>query len=134
MPRKPDDVTDAELAVLQVLWNQGQASMRELSDELYPGGTKSHYATVKKLLTRLESKDCVQCDRSGSVFQFEATIEKKDLVSRRLRAVAESLCDGSLSHLLTQMVESKELTKKDRNALRSLIDELDTPKQSKKKR
>ncbi len=133
MGKKARDVTDAELAVLQVLWQRESASMRELTDELYPGGTKSHYATVKKLLARLQSKGCVRCDTSGPVYVFEATIENRELVGRRLRAVAESLCDGSFAHLMTHIVESKELTKRDREMLRSLIDELDKPKKRSKK-
>jgi len=38
MARTPQDVTDAELAVLQVLWDQGPCTRRLLTDQLYPGG------------------------------------------------------------------------------------------------
>src|SRR5262245_51653869 len=48
MTRVPQEVTDAELAVLQVLWNQGQASVRQLMDVLYPEGGASAFATVQK--------------------------------------------------------------------------------------
>ena len=49
------DVTDAELAVLQALWELRAATIRQLTDQLYPRGNVSHYATVQKLLERLES-------------------------------------------------------------------------------
>ena len=44
------DVTDAELAVLQALWERGTATIRQLTDALYPGGGPAQYGTVQKLL------------------------------------------------------------------------------------
>ena len=60
MARIPRDVTERELAVLQALWDAGPTTIRRLTDALYPGGGATHYATVQKLLDRLESKDCVR--------------------------------------------------------------------------
>ena len=50
MARTPQDITDAELAILQVLWEEGRRTIRELTNTLYPSGTGVHYATVQKLL------------------------------------------------------------------------------------
>ena len=55
VPNTPPDVTDAELAVLQTLWEQGEATIRQLTDVLYPEGKAAHYGTVQKLLERLEA-------------------------------------------------------------------------------
>ena len=38
MARTPQDVTDAELAVLQVLWEEGPCTIRRIADRLYPDG------------------------------------------------------------------------------------------------
>ncbi|MBV9122830.1 MAG: BlaI/MecI/CopY family transcriptional regulator, partial [Planctomycetes bacterium] len=56
MARTPRDVTDTELAILEVLWERGQATRRQLMDALYPGGGPAQYATIQKLLERLEGK------------------------------------------------------------------------------
>ncbi|HEX6985667.1 MAG TPA: BlaI/MecI/CopY family transcriptional regulator, partial [Planctomycetaceae bacterium] len=64
MPRKAKDVTDAELAILQVLWEQGRATVRSLADRLYPAEPDKQVPTVQKLLGRLEAKECVTRDRS----------------------------------------------------------------------
>ena len=125
------DVTDAELAVLQTLWRSSRANVRQLTDELYPDGSEAHYATVKKLLERLEGKSCVRRDRRNAVHVFEPTIARDDLIGHRLRAVAESLCDGSLSPLLTHLVNCSGISKKDLKSLRSLIGELEPAKISK---
>ena len=70
MARTPQDVTDAELAVLQVLWDDGPATIRQLTDVLYPGGGTAQYATVQKLLDRLEAKGFVHRDRSAAAHTF----------------------------------------------------------------
>ena len=59
------DVPDAELAVLKVLWERDSATIRELTDVLYPEGDTAHYATVQKLLVRLQGRGCVDRRRKG---------------------------------------------------------------------
>ena len=125
MKRNQVDVTDAELALLQALWNQGPATIRQLVERVYAQDGTSVYATVQKLLDRLETKECVVRDRSVPVHVFQAAIGRDELIGRRLRAVADSLCGGSLTPLLTQLVEGAKLTPRDRKDLRALIDRLD---------
>lgn len=125
MARIPQDITDAELAVMQVLWDQGPATIRQITDVLYPRGSAAHYATVQKLLERLEAKECVRRDRRNPVHRFEAGIGRSELIGRRLQAMAEQLCGGSLTPLLTHLVQARRLTADERQTLRALIDELD---------
>jgi len=125
MARTPQDITDAELAVLQVLWDAGPLPIRRITERLYPGGATAQYATVQKLLERLEQKDCVARDRSAAVHVFEASIAREELIGRRLQAVAEKLCGGSWTPLLTHLVSVQRLSAKERNELRRLIEELD---------
>src|SRR5438552_1595159 len=131
MARTPQDITDAELAVLQVLWDLGSLPIRRITEVLYPEGRTAQYATVQKLLERLEGKECVARDRSGSVNIYKATIDRDDLVGRRLQAVAEKLCGGSWTPLLTHLMQIHKLSEKDRRALRDLIDDLDQSKSKK---
>ena len=133
MARTPQDITDAELDVLQVLWKDGPAPIRHITEALYGECKTSQYATVQKLLERLESKECVQRDRSENVHMFKATIGRDELVGRRLQAVAEELCDGSWTPLLTNLVQTKKLSEKDRKMLRQLIEDLDADKGKKRK-
>lgn len=125
MARTPQDITDAERAVLEVLWDQAPATIRQIADQLYPEGRQAHYATVQKLLERLEAKECVARDRAGSVNVYRATLERDALLGRRLQALAEDLCGGSWTPLLTHLVQNRKLTTKERRELRDLIDDLD---------
>jgi predicted transcriptional regulator len=125
MARTPQDITDAELAVLQVLWEEGPATIRRLTDVLYTPGSVAHYATVQKLLERLELKECVTRERRPAGHLFAAAISRDDLIGRRLRAVAEKLCGGSLTPLLTHLMRTTRLSASERLELRGLIEELD---------
>jgi predicted transcriptional regulator len=119
--RETHDVTETELALLDVLWERGRCSIRQLTDALYPGGGSAQYATVQKLLDRLEAKGFVARDRSAFVHLFWATVGREELIGRRLRTMADKLCGGSLVPLLTHLVRTAALTPAERQSLRDLI-------------
>jgi BlaI family transcriptional regulator, penicillinase repressor len=131
MARTPQDVTETELALLQALWEGGPSTIRQLAARLYPGGGASEYATVQKLLERLEGKELVRRDRSAMAHTFRAAIAREELMGRRLEDMADKLCGGSLTPLLTHLVRTRRLSARERRELRELIDELD--RQGKKK-
>ena len=122
MARRPRDVTDAELEVLRALWDTGPATIRALTDRLYPSGGTSEYATVQKLLERLEAKGHVARRAEGRQNVFRATVQREDLVARRLRDTADDLCDGSLTPLITQLVSAGKLSREELRELRRVVD------------
>jgi BlaI family penicillinase repressor len=123
MGRPAQDITESELGVLRVLWDRGAATIRQLTDVLYPRGEAAQYATVQKLLDRMETKGYVRRDRTLYVHVFTAIFDRDELIGRRLRSLAELLCEGSLTPLLTHLAKAKDLTDEDRIALRSIFDE-----------
>jgi BlaI family transcriptional regulator, penicillinase repressor len=124
MARPAMDITESELSVLRILWDRGPATIRQLTDVLYPrGAAAAQYATVQKLLDRMEAKGFVARDRSLYVHVFAAALDRDELIGRRLRSLAETLCDGSITPLLTHLARAKDLTDEDRLTLRAIIDE-----------
>ena len=132
MARTPQDVTEAELGILRVLWDGGPATVRGLAESLYPDGGPAQAATVQKLLERLEAKNCVGRDRSGPVQRFAATVGRDELIGRRLQGIAEQLCDGSWTPLLSHLVQADQLSEADRQSLRALIRSFDKPRRRKR--
>ena len=124
MSERPPDVTDAELAVLQTLWERGTATIRQITDVLYPEGTTALYGTVQKLLERLEGKECVRRDRDTWPHQFSAAIDRETLIGWRLRATAEKLCGGSMAPLLLHLLKTEQFNPAERQELRSFLDHL----------
>src|ERR1043166_123142 len=134
MGRTPQDVTDKELEVLRILWEHGPLPIGRITAVLYSDRRSSYYATVQKLLERLQAKGYVTRDRSQNVHVFAAAVGRDDIVGRRLQAVAEQLCDGSWTPLLTHLVQKTKLSEKDRQMLRQMIDDADAGKSKKSRR
>jgi BlaI family penicillinase repressor len=128
MAPSQSDVTEAELAVLEILWERGTATVRQIAEAVYPQCTSSEHATVQKLLDRLKAKNCVDSDRSVWPHQFSAAVQREQLIGRRLESMAERLCGGSLQPLLTHLVRNTKLSPQERRSLRALLDELDQEK------
>ncbi len=133
MARTPQDVTDTELAVLQVLWERGPSPRRQIADVLYPNGGPAHFTTVQKLLERLEKKGHVQRSSDGVPVTFTAITGREELISRRLLDVAEKLCGGSLTPLLMNLVRAKPLTPREQQELQGFLDELNKKSRSRDK-
>lgn len=79
MARTPQDVTDTELAVLQVLWERGPSTRRQITDVLYVDGGPAHVTTVQKLLERLEKKGHVKRGSGDGPITFTAVLDRERL-------------------------------------------------------
>lgn len=123
MARAGVDVTDTELAMLQVLWDRQEATRRQVADALYPQGDEAHYATVQKLLGRLEAKGFVRHTRRQGVLVFTARVSRDQLIGRRLRDMAEKLCGGSLTPLMMNLVRAGPLTETELAEIQAFIEE-----------
>jgi predicted transcriptional regulator len=121
MSRPLPNVTDAEWAVLQLLWDRGRSTVRQLTDVLYPKGGPSEYATVHKLLERLEAKGYVRRDRVAGVYVFGAAVDRDTVIGQQLEALVEKMCGGSLQPLLSNLVRVKRLTPQELRELLALV-------------
>lgn len=125
MARRARNVTETELALLKLLWQLGPSTIRQLSDRLYPEGGVSRYATVQKLLERLEAKRAVRRSQRHRVNVYTAIVGREELIARRLQETADQLCEGSLTPLLTHLVGSRDLGGEELAALRDWVDGLE---------
>src|SRR5207244_10266568 len=122
MARTPEDVTDTELAILQILWDQGPSTRRQITDVLYPRGGPAQYATVQKLLERLEAKGFVAAKNRGQgVLTFTVSVDRDELISRKLQEMAEKLCGGTMTPLLIYLVVAQPLSARPIRALRVFV-------------
>jgi len=120
-----DQVTDAELSILQFLWEHGEASTREITVFLYQEVSGPKMSSAQKLIERLEGKGCVGRDRSKKrSHRFRALANQDEFLRSRLQALADRVCDGTLVPLATSLVRTKGLSRKEREELRKLINEL----------
>lgn len=124
MARKPAPVTETELAILEVLWDQESATVRDIVDSIYQKHTPALHATVKSLLERLAVKGFVTCDTAGFMHRFSANVTRETYVAQELERLAASHYGGALAPLLLSLVDKAKLSRKDRDAIRKIIEHI----------
>src|SRR5581483_7297612 len=95
MARPRQDFTEAELAIMELLWEKGRLAIRQITEELHPKPNAARYATVQKQLERMEDKGLVERDRSLFVHVFLPSLTREELIGQKLQSVADKLCGGS---------------------------------------
>ena len=122
MTRKPQTVTDAELAVLKILWQRGPLTAKAITAAIYPDGAESEFASVHSFLQRLERKGLVDRDRSSFVHSFSAAVTQAGVAVQELETLASRLGEGSIAPLIMQLVEQKRLSRKEAAEIGKLLD------------
>ncbi len=117
--------TESELAILSVLWDKGQATVREVYDTLYrsEGGG---YTTALKLLQLMHGKGLVVRDETQRAHTYSATISKDSTQSRILGDLVQKLFDGSAGALVMRALGAgKGPDAQELEAIRTLLNELE---------
>jgi BlaI family penicillinase repressor len=125
MGKPNEEIPEAELAVMEVLWNRPQGeTVREIVLAVYGRHEHSLHGGVKSFLERLIEKGYVTVDKTGFAHRFFPAVSRQEFVGRQLKRIAESHFDGALVPMLLSLVEQAKLTKKDRAAIEKLIENI----------
>jgi BlaI family transcriptional regulator, penicillinase repressor len=125
MDPSPQDITDAEFGVMEVLWNcDPGATVREIVLAVYDRHEHSLHGGVKSFLDRLMEKGYVRVDKAGFAHRFFATVSRQQFVGKQLKQLAESHFGGSFTPLLLSLVEQAKLSRKERAAIERLIENI----------
>lgn len=101
--------TKFEIEVMDVLWEVGSASVREVQEHL-PEARRPAYTTVQTIVYRLEEKGAVRRTKKiGNAHIFEPTVSRKTVHNRVLDEVMD-MFGGSLRPLMAHLVESGHVT------------------------
>ncbi len=133
MTENSASLSEAELAVLKVLWERGELTVRELRDELEREGRHWAHTTISTLLARLGDKGCVGRDASGFAHVYEAAVSREQFVQQQLASLANGVCDGTRMPLMLALVEGQKFSKKELSEFRELLDRLESRSPRKRK-
>lgn len=126
MGRHPSNKpTEAELAILQVLWARGSCTVREIFETLYETSETS-YTTALKLLQIMHVKGLVVRDESQRAHTYKAAVSQLNTQKRFLSDVVTRVFNGSSSQLVLQALGSAPpATSEELAEIRALLDELE---------
>ena len=133
MSKSPTSIPDSELDVLKVLWDRGQATVREVFDTLKASGHTGEkkgqpwsYATIATLLDRLEMKNVVVSDRAEQAFVYRPIVTSAEVQQRRVDSLVDKLYQGEPGLLVLHLLKSHTLDADQARAVRDLRDEMET--------
>lgn len=115
-------LANSELALMELLWDRGQMTARQIRESLYPDQTKAQHGTVQRLLQRLEEKGFVERDRDVPINLFSAKGSREDYAGGQLESLAARLTGGSLAPLITHLIDNKKISETELQRLRKLLD------------
>ena len=121
---KQVELTRAEWALMQCLWQQGKASATELQ-KLLDAQQGWAYSTVKTMLDRMVDKGVVTAHRVGNVYEYSPRLKRQSAVGRLVDDLYDRVLEGSLSPLVSRLMESRKLSAEDVAELRAMLDRYD---------
>jgi BlaI family transcriptional regulator, penicillinase repressor len=121
--------TEAELAILRVLWRLGPSTVRDVHDELSQRSGIG-YTTVLKLLQIMHEKELVTRDESERAHVYTAKRSKEQTQGMLVKDLMQRAFDGSASELVVRLLGSGKSTSPEELAeIRELIDRLEREQQ-----
>ena len=119
MARKPSKVfTEKELEIMKLIWQMGEASVKEIQEQL-PGA--SHYNSVLTIIRVLERKGHLVHRAEGKTFFYKAAESGENARIRLLRHLIDQVFGGSAASVVLNLVEAGDLSKKDLDKIRDRI-------------
>jgi predicted transcriptional regulator len=141
MAKPPLSIPDSELDVLKVLWDRGQATVREVLETLKEAGHVGNkdrrpwsYATVATLLDRLETKKVVVSDRTDQAFTYRPTVSVHDVQQKRVDSLVEKLYQGEPGLLVLHLLKTHPIDPGQAREVRALLEEMAAEASSKSKK
>ena len=122
--RQPPRPTDAELAILGVLWDRGRSTVRDVHDELNRH-SPTGYTTVLKLLQIMTEKGLVVRDETQRAHIYEARYSEQKTQRQLLSDLADRAFGGSAAKLVMQALSGRKTNQEELSAIRNLLDRLE---------
>ena len=115
--------TESELEILRVLWERGEATVRDVHEEL--SKTKdAGYTTTLKLMQIMHEKGMVKRDESNKTHKYVPLISREKTQKQFVGKMIDTLFQGSSSQLVMQALGNHKASKEELDEIQKLIDKL----------
>lgn len=121
---KQPEPTRSELEILQVLWEIGPSTVRDVNNELLKQ-KDVNYTTTLKLMQIMADKGILARDESQMKHVYRVAEEEQKTKDRLLEKFVDSLYDGSASKLVMRLLGNKKTSKEDLKAIKEMLDKLE---------
>ncbi|MCO4291739.1 BlaI/MecI/CopY family transcriptional regulator [Solitalea sp. MAHUQ-68] len=116
--------TDAELEILQVLWEYGANTVRFVNEHLNEK-KETGYTTTLKLMQIMHGKEMLSRDDSNRTHIFDAAVKEEDIQKELLDKFLDATFRGSASKLVMHALGNSQTSKEELDQIRQLLDQLE---------
>jgi predicted transcriptional regulator len=119
MENSKKNLTKAELNVMNILWDKGQATVSEIIGEM--SEPKPAYTTVLTVMQVLTRKEVVQPERQGKAHVFRPLLSREEYIDGFLNETRDTVFKGSVRSFFSYFVKKERLSKEE---VQQLLDEI----------
>jgi predicted transcriptional regulator len=117
--------TDAELEILNVLWQRGASTVRDVHQAIMRTRPAMGYTTVLKLMQIMSEKNLVRRDESQRAHVYEAQLAREQTQQQLLGELIERAFEGSATKLVMQALSAKQASAEELTSIREMLDEFE---------
>jgi BlaI family penicillinase repressor len=120
MRPKSETLTGQELEIMKVIWRSGQATVREVYEDLKARRTIA-YTSVQTMMNVLETKGHLKKEPGDRAQTYVPVRPQQTVVRSMVREFVDRVFDGSARPLLVHLLKEKGLTAAERKELQKLL-------------
>jgi BlaI family transcriptional regulator, penicillinase repressor len=121
---KTSKPTGKELEILQIVWKDGPASVKDVHVAL-GGDDTNGYTTILKLMQIMYEKGIVTRQKSGKLHLYQAVSSQQNTNELLVHRMIETVFQGSVSQLVLSALGNGKSTKKELSEIREYLDKLE---------
>ena len=125
-PRKSEILTEAELRLMDVLWQRQRATVQEVLDAL-PKSLSLAYNSVLTTIRILEKKGYVRHEKEGRAFVYMPVVERHEATRSEIKRLVSRFFDDSRDLLVLNLLEERNIDAKELQRLRDLLEQSKEP-------
>jgi predicted transcriptional regulator len=129
MSKKLIKPTEGELEILQVLWENGPSSVRDVH-EFLSARRETGYTTTLKLMQIMLDKGLVSRNAESRTHIYEAVVQEADVQNQLLQRFVDSTFRGSASQLVLQALGNHKASRKELEEIKALIERIEKTQKS----
>ncbi len=118
--------TESELEILQVLWQKGNCTVRQVHEELAKN-KESGYTTTLKLMQIMHDKALVTRDSSAKTHIYSAAVSEKHTQKSAVEKMINTLFKGSAANLVMQALGHHKASKEELDEIKAYLQKFDKP-------
>jgi predicted transcriptional regulator len=120
-PRKSPILTEAELRLMEVLWQKGPATVQQVQQEL-PEKSPLAYNSVLTTIRILEKKGYVKHAKDGRAFVYTPLVQRKEATRSEIRRLVNRFFGSSHELLVLNILEDRSVDAAELNRLRKMLE------------